>query len=43
MAAELNAAKARVEELENRLDLLERAIETDRQKLEEKTAPAKTP
>jgi chromosome segregation ATPase len=43
MVSELNAAKAKVEELENRLDLLERAIETDRQKLEEKTAPAKTP
>ena len=34
LVTELNAAKAKVEELESRLDLLERAIEADRQKLE---------
>jgi len=39
---ELNTAKAKAEDLENRLDLLERAIENDRQKLDASTA-AKTP
>jgi hypothetical protein len=42
LTAELNMAKAKVEELENRLDSLERAIENDRQKLEEKTGQPKT-
>jgi chromosome segregation ATPase len=39
---ELNTAKAKAEDLENRLDVLERAIENDRQKLEASTS-AKTP
>ena len=44
MSADLNAEKAKLQELESRLDLLERAIENDRQKLEQdKLAPAKTP
>ena len=44
MSADLNAEKAKLQELESRLDLLERAIENDRQKLEpDKPAPAKTP
>jgi chromosome segregation ATPase len=44
MSADLNAEKAKLQELESRLDLLERAIENDRQKLEQdKPAPAKTP
>ena len=44
LSADLNAEKAKLQELESRLDLLERAIEDDRQKLEqEKPAPAKTP
>ena len=42
LVSELNAAKAKVEELENRLDLLERAIDADRQKLEV-DKPPKTP
>ncbi|MEK6337424.1 MAG: hypothetical protein AABM67_21075 [Acidobacteriota bacterium] len=43
MAADLNAEKAKLQELESRLELLERAIENDRQKLEDKPAPVKTP
>ena len=44
LSAELNAEKAKLQELESRLDLLERAIDNDRQKLEQdKRAPAKTP
>jgi chromosome segregation ATPase len=45
LAADLNAEKAKLQELESRLDLLERAIENDRQKLEQqdKPAAAKTP
>lgn len=44
MSADLNAEKAKLQELESRLDLLERAIENDRQKLDQdKPAPAKTP
>jgi len=34
LLTDLNTAKAKVEELESRLDLLERTIENDRQKLE---------
>jgi chaperonin cofactor prefoldin len=37
----LNIAKTKAEDLENRLDLLERAIENDRQKLD--ATSAKTP
>lgn len=41
---ELRTAQIKVDELENRLDLLERAIDSDRQKLEnEKAAPVKSP
>ncbi len=44
LSAELNAEKAKLQELESRLDLLERGIENDRQKLEQgKPAAAKTP
>ena len=44
LSADLNAEKAKVQELESRLDLLERAIEADRQKLEQdKSAPTKKP
>lgn len=44
LSAELNKEKAQLEELEGRLDLLERGIENDRQKLEpDKPAAAKTP
>jgi chromosome segregation ATPase len=44
LSADLNTEKAKLQELESRLDLLERAIENDRQKLEQdKSAPAKTP
>lgn len=43
LAAELNTAKARVEELESRLDLLDRAIEADREKVAPKTTPVKAP
>jgi predicted nucleic acid-binding Zn-ribbon protein len=39
---ELNTAKAKAEDLENRMDLLERSIENDRQKLDASTS-AKTP
>ena len=43
LAADLNAEKAKLQELESRLDLLERSIENDRQKLEDKTASDKKP
>ena len=44
LSAELNSEKTRLDELENRLDLLERAIENDRQKLEvEKTPQERKP
>lgn len=44
LTADINAEKAKLQELESRLDLLERAIENDRQKLEsDKPAPVKTP
>jgi chromosome segregation ATPase len=44
LTADLNAEKAKLQELEGRLDLLERAFENDRQKLApDKPAAAKTP
>jgi predicted nucleic acid-binding Zn-ribbon protein len=44
LSADLNTEKAKLQELESRLDLLERVIENDLQKLEQdKPAPAKTP
>jgi len=44
LAADLNAEKAKLQELEGRLDLLERAIENDRQKLDpDKPTAAKNP
>ena len=43
LVTDINAAKAKVEELENRLDALERAMENDRQTLEEKARQPKTP
>jgi chromosome segregation ATPase len=44
LAADLNTEKSRLQELESRLDLLERGIENDRQKLEQdKPAAAKNP
>ncbi|HEX3228955.1 MAG TPA: hypothetical protein VHQ95_08315 [Pyrinomonadaceae bacterium] len=44
LAADLNTQKSRLQELESRLDLLERGIENDRQKLEQdKPAAAKKP
>jgi chromosome segregation ATPase len=43
LTADLNIAKQKLEELENRLESLERAIDNDRQKLEEKAAPPKSP
>ena len=44
ISAELNLGKARLEELENRLDQLDRTIENDRQKLDsEKATPQKPP
>ena len=42
MAAELNVERSKLEELEHRLDLLERTIEADRQKLEG-DKPTKSP
>lgn len=42
LANELNAARAKAEELESRLDVLERSIDNDRQKLDANTSP-KTP
>ena len=44
LTTDLNVEKAKLQELESRLDLLERSIENDRQKLEpDKPASAKTP
>jgi predicted nucleic acid-binding Zn-ribbon protein len=44
LAADLNTEKSRLQELESRLDLLERGIENDRQKLDsDKPAAAKNP
>jgi chromosome segregation ATPase len=43
LSADLNAEKAKLQELESRLDLLERAIENDRQKLEDKPKNSKSP
>jgi predicted nucleic acid-binding Zn-ribbon protein len=43
LSADLNTEKSKLQELESRLDLLERGIENDRQKLEDKPATAKTP
>jgi chromosome segregation ATPase len=44
LSADLNTEKSRLQELESRLDLLERGIENDRQKLEsDKPAAAKNP
>ncbi len=43
LSAELTSEKAKLQELESRLDLLERTIENDRQKLEDKPASVKTP
>lgn len=44
LTGDLNAEKAKLQELESRLDLLERGIENDRQKLEQdKPAAAKAP
>lgn len=43
MTADLNAEKTRLRELEGRLELLERGIENDRQKLEDDKAGAKSP
>ncbi len=43
LTADLNTEKSKLQELESRLDLLERAIENDRQKLEDKPAAAKNP
>ena len=42
LTAELNAEKSKLDDLESRLDLLERTIESDRRKLEVEK-PAKTP
>lgn len=42
LAADLSAEKAKLQELESRLDLLERAIENDRQRLEQQDKPAAT-
>jgi chromosome segregation ATPase len=42
LSNELNTAKAKAEDLENRLDVLERAIDNDRQKLDASTS-AKPP
>jgi hypothetical protein len=41
--AELNKEKTQLGELEGRLDLLERAIENDRQKLDKDASKTKTP
>ena len=38
LQTDLNATKSKVDELENRLDLLEKAIEADRQRLEKASA-----
>jgi chromosome segregation ATPase len=44
LTADLNTEKSRLQELESRLDLLERGIENDRQKLDsDKPAAAKNP
>ena len=44
LTADLNAEKAKLRELESRLDLLERSIENDRQRLEpDKPASVKSP
>jgi chromosome segregation ATPase len=44
LAAELNSEKAKLEELESRLDLLDRTIENDRQRLElDKPPPERKP
>jgi chromosome segregation ATPase len=44
ITADLNTEKSKLQELESRLDLLERGIENDRQKLEsDKPAAAKNP
>jgi chromosome segregation ATPase len=42
LQAELNKEKAQLDELEGRLNMLERSIENDRQKLDASTSP-KTP
>lgn len=39
LSAQLNSEKTKLDELENRLDLLERAIENDRQRLEVDKTP----
>jgi hypothetical protein len=44
MTSQLQLSKTKLEELEGRLDLLERAIENDRERLlGEKSAPAPRP
>jgi len=44
MSAQLISEKTKLDELENRLDLIERGIENDRQRLEnDKTAPERKP
>jgi chromosome segregation ATPase len=43
LTADLNIAKSKLEELESRLETIERAIDNDRQKLEDKPGPAKSP
>ena len=43
LTADLNTERSKLQELESRLDLLERGIENDRQKLEDKPAAAKNP
>ena len=43
LSADLNAEKAKLQDLESRLDLLERSIDNDRQKFEQDKPPAKTP
>jgi chromosome segregation ATPase len=43
VSAELRAGQAKLDELEGRLDLLERAIDHDREKLERDNATVKQP
>jgi hypothetical protein len=43
LQAELNKEKAQLDELQGRLDLLERTIENDRQKLDKDEPRTKTP
>ena len=43
LTTELNSAKAKLDELQNRLDMLERGIETDRQRLDKDAPTTKIP